>query len=160
MNSVYERSSYLMLFVYFDLTFFLESEDSIRFLLVQAVGHSHFLDIWHFMQSTSEPCFPSRRICRLSWPIFARVFSPKLKQHRVLLDNKVRFAGVFPRNSEFFEFFVAPTQARHFTAVYFVFKPWPEPLSFCRHLAQSLRKQLRLTTVFLESTFAENSSDV
>lgn len=130
-----------ILFAYFDLTFIFESEYSVWLFLVQAVRHSYFFDVWHFMQSTSESCLPSWRIGRLAWTIFARVFSPLLKQHCVFLDNKIGFAGVLPRNPEFFQFFVAPAQSRHFAAVYLVFQPWSEPLSFCRHLARCVGRK-------------------
>ena len=111
------------------LTFILKSENSIRLLLVQAMGHFYFFHVWHLVQSASEPRFPSGRIGWLSFAIFARVFSPELKQHRVLLDYKIGFASMLPRDSELFEIFVTPTQSRHFSAVDFVFQPWSQPLS-------------------------------
>lgn len=103
------------------LTFILKSENSIRLLLIQTMRYSHLFHVRHLVQSASEPRFPSRRIGRLSFSIFASVFSPQLKQHRVLLDNKIGFASVLPRYSELFKIFVSPTQSRHFSAVDFVF---------------------------------------
>lgn len=43
----------------FNLTFVLKSEYSIWFLLVQTMGNTDLFHVRHFVQSTSEPCFPS-----------------------------------------------------------------------------------------------------
>lgn len=132
---MFTGSKHIILPPVIHLTFILKSENSIRLLLIQAMRHFYFFHVRHLVQSATEPRFPSGRIGWLSFSIFARVFSPQLKQHRVLLDNKIGFASMLPRDSELFELFVTPTQSRHFSAVDFVFQPWPQSLSF-RHLGR------------------------
>ena len=132
---IFTGTLHIILPLVIHLTFILKSENSIRLLLIQTMRHSHFFYIRHLVQSASEPRFPSRRIGWLSLSIFAGVFSPQLKQHRVLLDNKIGLTSVLPGDSEFFKIFVTPTQSRYFSAVDFVLQPWPQPLSF-RHLGR------------------------